>query len=166
MRLAGFDYLSVRGPLLAVTLAWIGATSTRSFGVDFAVDRSVISSGGGTSTNGAFSITGTLGQPDAGPRLTGGVFTVDGGFWGAVTLQQTPGAPLLTLQHLKVSGTLFFSWPITAESYVLDSSPLVGPAASWTPVSASVQLDGQHRTVTLPQQPGQRYFRLRQAPPP
>jgi hypothetical protein len=41
-----------------------------------------VDGGGGTfSTGGAYSLGGTAGQPDAG-LLTGGIYTVDGGFWG------------------------------------------------------------------------------------
>ena len=45
-----------------------------------------IDGGGGTSTGGSFSLSGTIGQPDAGVPLTGGAFTLTGGFWaGAIT---------------------------------------------------------------------------------
>lgn len=37
--------------------------------------------GGGASTGGGFTLSGTAGQPDAG-LLTGGEFTLGGGFWG------------------------------------------------------------------------------------
>jgi hypothetical protein len=43
-----------------------------------------IDGGGGTSTGSSFSIAGTAGQHDAGPTagaMTGGGFTLTGGFW-------------------------------------------------------------------------------------
>ncbi len=40
--------------------------------------------GGGTSTGGSFTVSGTIGQPDASGPLTGGTFTVSGGFWAAI----------------------------------------------------------------------------------
>jgi uncharacterized repeat protein (TIGR01451 family) len=43
----------------------------------------VDSGGGTTSTGGAFTVGGTIGQPDAGVLLSGGGFTVTGGFWGS-----------------------------------------------------------------------------------
>ena len=52
--------------------------------------------GGGTSTGGVYSVSGTIGQPDAG-KMSGGNFTIDGGFWGIVAALQTPGAPLLSI---------------------------------------------------------------------
>ena len=40
-----------------------------------------IDGGGGTSTGGALSLSFTVGQPDAGPVMTGGSYTFTGGFW-------------------------------------------------------------------------------------
>ena len=122
----------------------------------------LLSGGGGTSTNGAFSVTGTIGQPDSGAKLAGGNYSVEGGFWSVAVIVQTPGAPLLSLTHLRDSGILFFSWPVTPENYSLESTPLLGPSGAWTPVSASVQEGSQYRSISLPQQSGQRYYRLRQ----
>jgi uncharacterized repeat protein (TIGR01451 family) len=39
--------------------------------------------GGMTSSGGTFTVGGTIGQPDAGTQMTGGVFIVTGGFWGS-----------------------------------------------------------------------------------
>ena len=55
-----------------------------------------IAGGGGTSTNGPHSISGTIGQPDAG-TMSGGNFSLTGGFWGIVAAVQNPPAPLLSV---------------------------------------------------------------------
>lgn len=41
--------------------------------------------GGGiqNASGGAYTLSGTIGQPDAGPRLSGGTYDLDGGFWPA-----------------------------------------------------------------------------------
>lgn len=49
----------------------------------FAIDWYTIDGGGGTSTGGSFTLSGTIGQPDAGPTMTGGNFALTGGFWVA-----------------------------------------------------------------------------------
>ena len=49
----------------------------------FAIDWFTVDGGGGTSTGGVFSVSGTIGQPDAG-KMSGGNFSVDGGFWARV----------------------------------------------------------------------------------
>ncbi|MBK7403104.1 MAG: hypothetical protein IPJ41_00375 [Phycisphaerales bacterium] len=42
-----------------------------------------IDGGGGTSTGGSFSLSGTIGQHDAGGPMSGGAFALTGGFWAA-----------------------------------------------------------------------------------
>ena len=37
--------------------------------------------GGGTSSGGNYSLSGTIGQPDAGPVLSGPGYQLSGGFW-------------------------------------------------------------------------------------
>jgi hypothetical protein len=49
------------------------------------LQRHVIAGGGGTSSSGVFTLTGTIGQHDAGPTLASGNITLTGGFWPAVT---------------------------------------------------------------------------------
>src|SRR5688572_22677455 len=64
---------------------------------NFAIDWFTIDGGGGTSTGGAFAVSGTIGQPDASAQpLTGGNFSLMGGFW-SLSAVQTPGAPRLTV---------------------------------------------------------------------
>jgi len=51
-------------------------------GGEFEITSSTIDSGGGTSAGGEFSLSGTIGQPDAtGNVLSGGDFLLSGGFW-------------------------------------------------------------------------------------
>ena len=54
--------------------------------------------GGGSSAGGAFSLSGTGGQPDAGV-MSGGAFTLAGGFWGG-------GAVTITELHLYLPAIL------------------------------------------------------------
>src|SRR2546423_10495314 len=71
--------------LLVVGLA-INARAAASYSIDwFTVDG-----GGGTSTGGSYSLSGTIGQPDAG-RLSGGSYVVNGGVLGG--RRGRPGAP-------------------------------------------------------------------------
>ena len=51
-------------------------------GGEFEITSSTIDSGGGTSAGGEFSLSGTIGQPDAtGNVSSGGDFLLSGGFW-------------------------------------------------------------------------------------
>ena len=54
---------------------------------DFEITRSTIDGGAMRSTGGEFELSGTIGQPDAGPGATGmsgGDFELTGGFWFAL----------------------------------------------------------------------------------
>jgi hypothetical protein len=49
-----------------------------------AVPKYAIAGGGGTSSSiGGYAVTGTVGEPAAGTALTGGTYSVVGGFWRA-----------------------------------------------------------------------------------
>src|SRR3989442_10530644 len=61
---------------------------------NYSIDWFTIDGGGGTSTGGVYSVSGTIGQPAAG-HLSGGNYTIDGGFLVIIAAIQTPGAPLL-----------------------------------------------------------------------
>src|ERR1035438_9686891 len=47
----------------------------------YSIDWYKVSGGGGTSTNGQYAITGTIGQHDAGGPMTSGSYSLTGGFW-------------------------------------------------------------------------------------
>ena len=62
----------------------------------YSIDWYKVSGGGGSSTGGVYSVSGTIGQHDAGGPMTGGNYCVTGGFWSLYAVQ-TPGAPFLTI---------------------------------------------------------------------
>jgi len=66
----------------------------------YSINGQVIASGGGVMGGGRFQISGTLGQPAVGPRLTGGCVSIDPGFWGAYAVVSSPGAPVLHVRRL------------------------------------------------------------------
>jgi hypothetical protein len=55
----------------------------------YSLIRYSVAGGGGVSSGGGYTLTGTAGQADAG-RLSGGRYTVGGGFWASLgqVLQQ------------------------------------------------------------------------------
>ena len=69
----------------------------------FDISWYTIDGGGGTSSGGTFTLTATIGQPDAGV-LSGGVFQIGGGFWSGFTGQAcyancdgSSASPILTV---------------------------------------------------------------------
>jgi hypothetical protein len=54
--------------------------STR-LGADYDLSWWTVDGGGGTAGAGVYTLSGTVGQPDAGPALEAGAHTLTGGFW-------------------------------------------------------------------------------------
>jgi hypothetical protein len=128
-------------------------------GQNYSIDWYSIDGGGGTSTGGVYSMSGTIGQPDAG-RLTGASYTLEGGFWGFVGALQTPGAPLLTVERT-VNGVRVF-WPAATSGFVLEESGAVaGPGVSWSNVVESYQTNATQISITIPDPMGMKVYRLR-----
>ncbi len=127
----------------------------------YAIDWFTIDGGGGTSTGGVYSVSGTIGQPDAG-RMTGASYALDGGFWGFVRTIQTPGAPLLSVERIGTSVRVF--WPVPATDFVLDQTTALAasPAATiWTQVSFPYSTNATHISITVPAPMGTKFYRLR-----
>ncbi len=106
----------------------------------YSIDWWTVDGGGGTSSNGQYSLTGTIGQPDAGV-MSGGGFTLVGGFWGIIGAIQTPGAPFLTVAST-TTNTVVVSWPSPASGWTLEFTGALAtaPAAStWTSISPPYQ---------------------------
>jgi hypothetical protein len=61
-------------------LALLGAHANAQ---NFSIPWHTIDCGGGTSAGASFTLTGTIGQHDAGGPRTGGGFSLSGGFWAA-----------------------------------------------------------------------------------
>ena len=132
-------------------------TSAAAFAQPFSVDWYKIADGGGTSTGGVFSVSGTIGQSDAG-KMSGGSFTVDGGFWGIIAVVQTPGAPLLTLTR---TGTnVVISWPSPSTGFVLQQNSVINNT-NWTNFGGVVGDDGTLKRVTNAPPAGNLFFRLK-----
>ena len=102
--------------ILSIAILLLGghALSGQSFTLDwFTID-------GGTSTGGVYSVSGTIGQPDAG-RMSGGSFTLDGGFWGVIAAVQTPGAPCLRAMR-PTTNTVCVWWAVSDTSWQLQAT--------------------------------------------
>jgi hypothetical protein len=92
----------------------------------FAIDWHTLDGGGGTSTSEVYSVSGTIGQPDAGPTMTGGNYSLTGGFWSLYAIQ-TPGAPVLTIGPAG-PGQAQISWtPDTGTNWVLQETLTLSP---------------------------------------
>ena len=130
----------------------------RAWGQSYAIDWFTIDGGGGTSTGGVYSVSGTIGQPDAG-AMSGGNFTLEGGFWGLIAAVQTPGAPLLSIART-TTNTVAVTWPSPSTGFALQHNTNRVSSVNWSNVTATIQDDGTTRTVIVNPPTGNRFFRL------
>ena len=123
----------------------------------YSIDWFTIDGGGGTGTGGVYSISGTVGQPDAG-HLSGGNFTLDGGFWGIISTVQTIGAPNLNIQ-VTATNTIMVSWPSPSTGFNLQQN-LDLTTANWVTPSESVNDNGTLKFIIVNPPVGNRFYRL------
>jgi hypothetical protein len=116
-----------------------------------------IAGGGGASTGGVYTVSGTIGQPDAG-HLAGGNYTIDGGFWGIIAAVQTVGAPLLTIQP--ATPNVLVSWPAPSTGFTLQQNFDLA-TTNWSTVGLSILVTNGSNIVTVPSSVGNKYFRLK-----
>jgi len=120
----------------------------------YSVDWYKISGGGGTSTNGRYSLSGTIGQPDASSAMHGGNYSVTGGFWSLYAVQ-TPGAPLLTITF--VGNQAVVSWDSSITGWTLQTN-----ANLTTPTWGNFLGNVVNNSVTNSPSKGNVFFRLKQ----
>jgi hypothetical protein len=85
----------------------------------YSIDWHKVAGGGGTGSNGVYVISSTIGQHDASGTMTGGRYSVTGGFWSLYAFQ-TPGAPLLTITN--AGNQVIVSWPVSVTGWTLQTN--------------------------------------------
>ena len=124
----------------------------------YSIDWCKIGGGGGTSTGGTYQVSGTIGQPDAGAAISGGQYSVTGGFWSLIAVVQTVGAPMLTILHATNSVTV--SWPLASAGFALQQNSNVANSAGWSPYGGTVNTNSSVNSVTISPPTGNLFFRL------
>jgi hypothetical protein len=131
----------------------------QAWGQSYSIDWFTIDGGGGTSTGGVFTVSGTIGQPDAG-TMSGGSFTLVGGFWGIIAAVQTPGAPLLSIFRTSTN-TVAVTWPSPSTGWTLQQNTNSVSSVNWSNVTSGIQDDGTTKTLIVNPPAGNRFYRLR-----
>ncbi|HEV2692522.1 MAG TPA: hypothetical protein VG347_06455 [Verrucomicrobiae bacterium] len=129
------------------------------FAQSYSVDWFKVAGGGGTSAGGTYTVSGTIGQPDAGGAMSGGNYSVTGGFWSLINVVQTPGLPNLIILH-SGANSVKIVWPDAAiNTYTLQQN---GNLATATWVTSGFTMTNGFGTnfVTIPQPAGNVFFRL------
>lgn len=123
----------------------------------YTIDWYKVAGGGGDSTGGTFSVSGTIGQHDASDAMTGGGFSVTGGFWSLISAVQTVGAPTLYISHSGNTVTVF--WQNTG-SWTLQQNGSLALPAGWTASSGVTTANGTNYFAVV-NPAGNQFFRLK-----
>ena len=144
---ACFQCMAVVGFLLTVFPA-----NAQSYSIDW----HKISGGGGTSMGAAYSLSGTIGQHDAGGPMTGGSYSLTSGFWALISAVQMPGAPTLYITHL--NSTVTVSWQ-NVSGWNLQQKPNLAAAGGWSPSTGITTSNGTNY-LNIASPIGNLFFRL------
>lgn len=124
----------------------------------YSIDWYKIAGGGGTSSNGQYSVSGTIGQADAGGPLTGGNFSLTGGFWSIFSVVQTVGSPQLFI-FTTATNTAVIYWAGPSSGFTLQQDSSLGKS-NWVNSAATIiSANGTNQVIVTPR-PGNNLFRL------
>jgi hypothetical protein len=128
-----------------------------TYAQSFSIDWFTIDGGGGTSSGGTYSLSGTIGQPDAG-KMSGGTFTLDGGFWAIDAVIQVAGSPTLRIERT-ATNNLVLAWPIGG-SFQLQQNSTFGTGNWSNVITASVNVNGENQVLVPKTLVGDKFYRL------
>jgi hypothetical protein len=143
-----FNLLTLAGLLLPLGLV----------AQSYSIDWYKIAGGGGTSTGGVYSVNGTVGQHDAGGPMTGGNFSLYGGFW-ALYAVLTPGAPLLSIAYTTTNTAMVY-WPFPSTGFNLQVNTDL-TTTNWTAAPQTVNNNGTINYIIVNPPNGKRFYRLK-----
>ncbi len=123
----------------------------------YSIDWYKIAGGAGTSTGGVYSVSGAIGQPDAGGAMTDGNYSLTGGFWSLIAVVQTAGSPTLTVSHS--GNSVIVSWPNTG-SFTLQQNSNLTATANWTTSGYSISTSNGTNSITITAPTGNLFLRL------
>lgn len=125
---------------------------------NYSIDWYKVAGGGGTSSNGQYSVSGTIGQHDAGGSMTGGNYSLTGGFWSLISVAQTPGAPTLYISHSGNSMTVYWQ---NVSGWNLQQNSNLANSVGWSANSSWTTSNGTNY-LNLISPTGNLFFRLNQ----
>ena len=136
--------------------------SGASFAVTFTIDWHKVAGGGGTSADGFYTLSGTLGQAEAGQPMSGGIYAVTGGAQFGDDGSDGPTVPLRIIAvqlgprelHITMAGT-------PGHTFQLQSAASLTQPIAWSNLGASALAPGEGRLEFVdPSAPGARFYRI------
>jgi hypothetical protein len=129
-----------------------------SFCQEYSIAWHKVAGGGGTRSGGSYQVGGTIGQADASGAMSGGVYSLTGGFWSFISVVQTAGLPSLTIT--RSGNSIIVTWPNTA-NYTLQQNSNLAESASWMASGYSISSNANGtNSITITPPTGNLFFRL------
>jgi hypothetical protein len=122
----------------------------------YSIDWYKVAGGGGTSTGGTYSVSGTIGQHDAGGPMMGGNYSLTGGFWALISVVQTPGAPTLYISHSGNTVTVYWQ---NVSGWTLHQNGSLANTNGWS-LNGSWTTSNGTNILNLTSPAGNLFFRL------
>ena len=144
--------------LTLLVLSTLNLQLSTTHAQQYTIDRYKIAGGGGTSTGGTYQVSGTIGQPDASGAMTGGSYSLTGGFWSLIAVVQTAGLPNLAVTFVGPNSVIV-SWPNTG-SYTLQQNADLALANGWTTSGYFISTANGTNSITITPPTGNLFFRL------
>jgi hypothetical protein len=145
--------------LLSVLFGSLVLAANPALAQSYSIDWYKIAGGGGTSSNGQYIVSGTIGQHDAGGPMTGGNYSLTGGFWSLISVVQTLGSPTLTVTHS--GNNVIVSWPSPSTGFSLQQNSNLS-TSTWLASGFTISDDGTNKSITITGATGNLFFRLKQ----
>ena len=128
-------------------------------GQQYRVDWFKVAGGGEVSIGGQYGVSGTIGQQDAAGRMTGGSFSMTGGFWSIIGTPKTAGVPTLSIAITRTN-TVVVSWPSPSFGFGLQQTSSL-QTTNWTNADFTIIDDGTTKSVVVYVQAEPRFYRLK-----
>lgn len=125
----------------------------------YSITSRAIAGGGGTSSGGAYAVTGAIAQHDANTASTGGSYSLSGGFLAQYMALQQVGAPHLIIRS--VTPNVQVVWGSNVPGWVLQSNSTDLAAANWLDVVGTPTVSGAEQFLQFAVGSGRVFFRLR-----
>ena len=89
--------------------------------------------------------------------MSGGQYSVTGGFWSLISVVQTTGLPNLSIASS--GNSVIISWPNTG-SYTLQQNNNLAVSAGWTTSGYTINTSNGTNSITITSPTGNLFFRL------
>lgn len=154
MALSSLTLMSTRLLLAFLLLGTLTAQAQ-----SYSITSHTVDGGGGTSSGGAYAVTGAIAQADASAASTGGTYSLSGGFFAQYMALQQTGAPPLTIRG--VGANVQLVWGADVPGWVLQANSADLAPANWLDVVGTPTVSGPEQFLQFAAGSGRVFFRLR-----